>query len=265
VSCFPGRIARNGGLTLTDTTGKQDSIEGAVQRTLEHVRQRAGQMPPTDLMLLDFLQRRFRLDPRFAFQMAFYRTPTAEESAAVALYRRLIDPKAPAPRLPDRAPDFVRTDLMALYGPQGLLPEDFLARLKTQMESGGYALTHAALALQWACEQGCVEASPDVAELRTALIEGLCRVAQEQRFVTDLGLEAIAFLHYLGAGPRVLAAWVEAILDAQQPDGRFTGRAPASGEVYNDHATLLSLWILLEAQHPGQPHTPMMVDAPGAE
>lgn len=229
-----------------------------IEKALKHIQSRKSNIQPLDLMLLDFLQRKFELDPAFSFQYAYFRVPPAAEKEKCDLYRRLIDPDSPTPVLPKQAPVFVRTDLMALYCRDGLMPPDFFDRLRFQQKTGGYALTHAALALQWVQDLDCLPDLPEYRDLRESLARDLLRLAQDQQMISDVGLEALAFLCYLGEQKKLPRDVADTLRNAQRVDGSFAGRRVARPDEFNDHATLLGLWIFLELQHPGQAHVPMM-------
>lgn len=233
-------------------------LDAPIAAAAEWVRQKTSRMSPLSLMLLDFIQRRFDLDPAFAYENAFYRLPTPEEKETVALYRRLIDAGAETPRLPEGSPVFVRTDLMALYCRAGDCPKDFAARLREQLKEGGYGATHAALAYQWMKEAGCGACLENEPDLREAIVKSLAQLIEETRYANDVTLEAMCYLHYLGAGERIPEMWKEIVRKAQSGDGGFSAKANSHPFEADEHATLLALWLMLEWRRPNTPQTSMM-------
>ena len=235
-------------------------LASPIRRALEFIYDNREKTAPTNLMLLDFLQRKFDLEPRLAFRNTYTRQGSAEDKALVAIYGRLIDAEAPSPGEVEEAPAFIRNDLRALYCKKSRLPEDFLDRLERQSERGGYDLTHAALALQWACEQHYeFEDERKVEQLQARLVERLRRLVQKEGCTTDHALEAMAYLHYMGKP--VPAAWTETVVKAQQPDGGFSGTSPETDTASDPHSTLLGAWVLLEAEYPEAPSESIMVQA----
>jgi hypothetical protein len=87
-------------------------------------------------------------------------------------------------------------------------------------------------------------------ELPAAFVENLYRanaalISADATTVSDMKLEAAAFLHFAGQGARVDRTFVESVLLTQQRDGGW-GK---SGDTRSDwHATILALLLLLHVR-----------------
>jgi hypothetical protein len=125
------------------------------------------------------------------------------------------------------------------------LPETYLDDLKRAENEGGYALTHAAIALHWARANGCIDRRVYAEHVESQTVE-LVRIAEEAP-VSDLGMEAIAALYLIGEGDRVQPAWVRNVIAGQNADGGWGVR---TGRASTDHPSVLGLWVLLEASAP---------------
>jgi len=115
--------------------------------------------------------------------------------------------------------------------------------------TGGRGLRppHAALGLQWALEQGCLDAQArEVFALRQRVQDALVELAQG--VPKDAAIESIALLAYSGGWTRVQPEWVQTIARAQQQEG---GWGETENALPNDHTTTLALWVLLEATRQG--------------
>ena len=215
------------------------ALTSAADRGESHLRQHADQIHPTMLMILDFLARRFDIGWMQA-AAAPVRTPSSatpcadggtseaecERASAQASIRRLVDPsvRVTAAQIASLAdPTVSKVDgftFAALHCRTVPLPEDYPQRLAHWLDPAGddYDPTHAALALQWALEQGCLDAGEEaIARLRALAIEQLVRFADG--VPRDQPIEAVAMLGYLGARDRVERRWVDAIVAAQHGDG----------------------------------------------
>ena len=222
------------------------------------------------LLILDFLARRFDVGWMQA-AAARVRTPSSatpcadgnaseaecESASALSSIRRLVDPSvrvtaAQIANLADATGSKVDgLTFAALHCRTVPLAEDYPQRIAHWLDPAGdyYDPTHAALALQWALEQDCLDAGEEpVARLRALAIEQLVRFADG--VPRDQPIEAVAMLGYLGAGDRVERRWVDAIVAAQHGDG---GWGDLPDEPSNDHTTILALWVLLEQTRPVHP------------
>jgi len=254
------RLAHHWSTDLTTATSRGES----------YLRERGEQMDPTMLLILDFLARRFDIEWMHA-AASRVRTPApaipcagdtasgadCEGPPARSSIRRLVDPSVrvtPA-ELADLANTFGNTmdsfTHLALHCRTVPLPADYPQRVEHWLDPAGgdYDPPHAALALQWAIEQDCLDATREaIGRLRARAIEELVRFADG--VPRDQPIEAVAMLGYLGARDRVQREWIETIVAAQRENGGWGDRPD---EPSNDHTTILALWVLLEQTRPARP------------
>lgn len=253
-------------------------LSGAIRRGEAYLRTRQEQIDPTLLLVLDFLARRYDVgwmdEAAARVRTAGAPTPCAggeagcERPPVLASIRRLVDPSVRV----------TAAELQALAETPGNTLDSFTFRAlhcRTVPLSGDYPQhiaawldpsrdfhdpPHAALALQWAIEQGCLDAAAaPIARLREQAIEQLVRVADG--VPRDQPIEAVAMLGYLGARDRVQRGWLETIVAAQREDG---GWGEAADQPSNDHTTILALWVLLEQTRPARA-VPWVPPPPSAE
>ncbi len=230
--------------------------EQAAQRAVDWLAPRVNEMPVGARLLLDFVRRKFALPDNLAFSLEGL-SPGDRKLAAV--YARLYTPHAEATPPPREAPEFIRNDLRALYCRERPLPADFAPALRRQMARGGYALTHAALACQWARDNGCIDPeSPLWRRLSDDIAGAMAGVAREKGVRDEVGLEAAAFLCYMGRKALLPEEAARELRGAQRASGAFHSHASAEPGF---HDTVLCLWILLEIARPDTPHVSMI---PGA-
>lgn len=234
-------------------------VEGNLAAAAAYFKGRGASVPPNVAVFFGFLARKFALDWARDVAHSFLARSAAPELRA---WRRLIEPAdVSAPELqsavghePWVEPEN-RDMLNALYCDRVPLRHDFFARLFWMSARGGYDLTHAAIALAWAQEQGCIAQQGLGEALRAAQVSRMLTEADAKTVADDLFFELIAVLHYVGAGPQVEQRWLTRIVQAQRPDGSWAG-IPGGGP--SDHATFLAYWALLEAGRGDAPPAPMI-------
>jgi hypothetical protein len=209
----------------------------------------AGSREPFALLWLDVMHRRFGI-PQFADALQRFDRVLAEpprELPVLRVFRRMADRDNPL-RLEDM--DAVthpsdRLVVCALYCDRlGLSPSFFADMLDKAANAGGYYLTHALLAVIWMREYG-----GDV-ELPAAFFENLYRanaalINADAMTVSDMKLEAAAFLYFAGQGARVDRTFVESVLRTQAGDGGW-GKSRDGRSDW--HATILALLLLLHVR-----------------
>jgi hypothetical protein len=115
---------------------------------------------------------------------------------------------------------------------------------------GGYETTHALLALIWAIDNGCAMPTSYDSDLLDVTVGRVYNIAAANvGAMTDLRIEAMAFLAAAGRHDLIQASWVVQLLDAQQGGGWKT--APDAVALH-DHPTALALWLLLQLAEQGK-------------
>ena len=239
--------------------------EAGKERALRFFATRVPSADPGWAAIFGYLHRRFGVEATSARGAPLHLpAPVSERPEVAAVYRRLFDPAATAaPEQIAALPTAVdRMTALALHCDRIALPPDFADALRRATELGGYALTHAALAGQWTLENGCADFA-QLRELQAEQVERLAILAGDRTGIGasheagyDVWIEALAMLHYLGAGSRVRAEWLAELLASQRGDGGWS-RSPREDRS-DPHATALALWVLLETLEPGARPVPFV-------
>lgn len=211
--------------------------------------------------ILDYLQRRFGLDPRYSIERAYPREIwTGEDAQMAARLGRLVDPAfvIATPSLAKDADWLTNLMVRSLYCDALPADEAFLGEMAARYAEDlarpepGYLATHVILCVQWLREQGCAGlAAVEMPEAPLGdVLEG---IVSRERAETDLAFEAMMLLYYTGEGTRVWDKWVETMAALQRPSGAW-GYTPSDPD--NGHPTVLALWVLLEQALPDAPRDP---------
>jgi hypothetical protein len=246
-------------------------VQGAREARFEHAKDKAiayfatrvRKADPSWLSLFSHMRRRFGLVvPLASGRPADDIGAEVRRPEVFQIYRRVEDPQAAVEKWQIAAlPTAIdRITATALHCDRIPPPGDWIDVLHKGSAAGGYALTHSVLATEWSVENGCLRRA-GVQELQTdqiALLVTLVQRREELRdqfdAITDMWIEAVAMLYYIGAGDMVRREWVEEIVRIQKDDGGWS-RNPDE-ERSNPHATALALWVLLEYSKPDTPRTP---------
>lgn len=143
----------------------------------------------------------------------------------------------------------------ALYCNQMELPPNYEAALVQAMNSQGYMKTHALLATIWVHENNCSLSVP--AGFYVSLIEANVASINNDEAVTDLEIEAAAFLAMSGQSSLVPSVFIEKVIAAQNSDGGWPTINTGS-EGSNWHASVLALLLLLHQKYPDTSYTPVL-------
>ncbi|MCA1900709.1 MAG: hypothetical protein LDL53_00595 [Candidatus Hydrogenedens sp.] len=226
-----------------------DMLKQAQQKILNYVHTHKSQFRVEDLILLDYLYRRFNLDNEFSFKHSFTRIPSRQDIQSLEVYGRLVNYTSIPWKKPIKAEPFIWMEIQALFiEKQDDCPskQKILSILKKQLYEGSYSTTHTALALGWFIEQGCLsETDPEVIQFKQEITHQLLNISQTITYPTDLKTEALAFICYLGEKNNIDANNFIQLLTYQRDDGAFSGtKNPNVG--INVHTTLLMLWLTYE-------------------
>lgn len=256
-----GVVAVAAAVMLYFMAGETYDLTEAAQRAETYLQERGTALDPAMVLILDYLDRRFAL-PWVRPAVARARelkdgcaeqpgaTPDACKASRIPdAFTRLIDPTArltpeQIAALPNTLDMFTAT---GLYCRTNGLPATFLQDVEGRLLKDDYDPPHAALGLQWAIEQGCLDpGTADVAAVRERVLDGLVEVAED--VPQDRAIESVALLAYTGGWARVRRAWLQTIAGAQRKEG---GWGEPGQALSNDHTTTLALWVLLEATRKG--------------
>jgi hypothetical protein len=214
---------------------------------------------PDALLLLDVVHRRFGI-AEFADALQRYDQILAvrpDQAPLMRVFRRIADYDNPlqAGDLQQVSEDIDLVTIPALYCDRLEMPNNYPSMLDRATSLGNYMLTHALLACIWIQENDCEvplsnEFIEEVYRANAALINN-------DQVVTDLELEAAAFLYLAGQGGLVDNAFVERVIAVQNDDGGWLLSSDTPGESHW-HATVLGLLLLLQLEYPSDSYPPML-------
>ena len=224
-----------------------EAVTQTVERAVQFFR---DAREPHALLWLELMHRRFGI-AAFAGSLQRFDQLLAEQPAQAPrhrVFRRIADPGTELRRDDLDAITHPSDEIIvsALYCDRLGLPPSFPAVLGKAVSSGGYYCTHALLAWIWLKEFGAaLELAPGFVEDLFAANAAI--VNEPVKTVTDLKLEAAAFLYLAGQGARVDAAFIDRVSNTQNADGGW-GQVRGRPGVSDWHGTVLGLLLLLQAQ-----------------
>ena len=211
-----------------------------------------GSREPHALLWLDVMYRRFGIE-EFADALRRFDQVLTEQPKQLPLlrvFRRLADHDNPLQidDLDAVSHSSDRIVVSALYCDRLGLPPSFPEVLAKAVTAGGYYLTHALLAWIWIRKNGYESALPDglICSMYSA---NAAVVNNDPTLVSDLRLEAAAFLYLAGRGALVEDAFVESVIRTQNDDGGWGISRDGDGKS-DWHATVLGLLLLLHVKFP---------------
>jgi hypothetical protein len=231
----------------------------ALQRAINFIN---GAREPYALLWLDVMHRQFGI-AAFADALQRYDQELAErtdEAPLLRVFRRIADHDN---QLQDGDLQAVvievdRITVPALYCDQQELTINYPAMLQGAAFQGGYLLTHALLACVWFQENGC--AVPLPASFVNDMYLATASLIGDDPVVTDLELEAAAFLYLAGQGELVKDSFVELVITVQNSDGGWLLSSDTPGNS-DWHPTILGLFLLLHREYPADSYPPMLAPA----
>jgi len=225
----------------------QERLAATVTKAVEYL---ARSTEPHALLWLAAMHRQFGVE-QFADALQRFDallTGQTGDLPRLRILRRMADPENPL-----RSDDFQTvthpSDLIlcyALYCDTQELPEVYPKALYRAAQAGGYYLTHVLLAWVWIRERG-VELSLDEEFIEDVFRSNAAIVNTDPTIVSDLRLEAAAYLYLAGQGALIDDAFIDRVLATQNDDGGWG--ASRGGEDRSDwHSTILGLLLLLHVQ-----------------
>ena len=249
----------------------------------------------TDYTVLDYLHRKFELDPWFAaLELVDVDSLHDQQAAFATLHARMVLPDfdLEAAQVPfelaglfsdfDPAPDepFItpatfkhlpegplQIILRAMYCDEEPVTEFFGSDLVRSVRTAKYlgepnnvagsVVATMILAWQWMRELGCADALQSLENAEEYFPDILVEIVEDQGVITSLGIQAVALLYYIGHDERVRDEWVAEIANVQLPDGAWD-HAAGTGEPSRStcRATAFALWVLLENALPQAENIP---------
>ncbi len=241
---------------ILQNANRASNPQEAVTKGIDYIK---DSTEPYALLWMDVMHRRFGI---VAFADALQRydqymvahpdeAPLLRVFRRIAYYDNMLDTG-------DMQTIYTDTDYVtapALYSDRNGLPVNYPAILLNAADRGQYMLTHALLAWVWLRENGVTVQMPS--DFEEELYRENAALINSDNVVTDLELEAAAFLYLAGQSGLVNSSFAAKVVASQNGDGgwRLTSNAPDSS---NWHPSVLALFILLQVEHPAQSYPPML-------
>ncbi len=248
------------------STGTQPPTNNTTQQAVEKATNYVAQTDdPYVLLMLNVLYRRFGItefkDSLQRFDQLLAANP--ENAPILRVFRRIADYNNSVLQPGDSGAVTADVDVItvpALYSDRSSLPANYPSMLINAENSGSYMLTHALLATIWLQDNHYSAPMPD--DFTESLYHANAALAGNGLVVTDLELEAAAFLYLAGQGTLVSDAFVQRVIATQNDDG---GWSPSSDthSISSWHASVLGLMILLHVEFPAASYPPMLAPASG--
>ena len=239
-------------------TPKPD-LENATEKAVDFLK---DTKEPYVLLWLDVMNRKFGI-PEFSDALQRYDELLSEEpenGALLRIFRRMADNENRY-QPDDLEALYAEVDYLivpALYCHQQQLPEDYPEMLENAASKGEYQLTHVLLALIFIEENNCSLWLPE--GFVESVYSSNAQLIDDDQRVTDLELEAAAFLYLANQGNRVNSSFVEKVIDSQKNDGGWTITGKQTDQT-NWHPTILALTVLLHEQYPAASYPPILPQA----
>ena len=236
------------------------TIEQAIGNATNYL---AETREPFALLMLNVLYRRFGIT-EFNDSLQTYDELLAANPANAPLlrvYRRIADYNNTVLQTADFnkvSNDLDRLTVPALYSDRIAPQNDYLWMLINAYENGSYLLTHALLAAIYLQDNHCTLPMPDnfieyLYHMNSALIGN-------SLVVTDLELEAAAFLCLAGQRTLVNDAFVQRVIATQNYDGGWCISSD-SASCSSWHTSVLGLMLLLHIEFPSSSYPPVIAPA----
>jgi hypothetical protein len=235
-----------------------DKLEAAINHAITYLEQTNE---PFGLMMLNVIYRQFGIQEFKDTLQRYDEILSACPHSIMKLYRRIADYNNTVDETDFKAivEQVDSITIPALYADQRNPPSNYPIVLMDAKDSGGYMMTHALLATIWLQENNCNISLPD--NFIETLYYDTAALTESGLPVTDVALEAAAFLYEAGQGNLVYPDFAENVIATQNPDGGWSLSSDTpSGS--NWHPTILALMMLLHVAHPATSHPPMLAPPP---
>jgi hypothetical protein len=218
---------------------------------------------PYAFLWLNVAYRRFNIslfsDSLQRYDQAILQT-SPENQSALRVFRRIIDYNNQLQEgdLQSVTGQTDKLTVPALYCNRYGLPSNYVDTLVKAASSQDYMVTHALLALIWINENGYSFSMP--AEYYEYLFRANVGLINDDAVVTDVELEAAAFLSLAGQSSMVPIGFFKSVVAAQKIDGGWNV-SNLSTESSNWHSSVLALILLLHEQYPARLYPTMLAPA----
>ncbi|MBN1784225.1 MAG: hypothetical protein JW815_00600 [Candidatus Bathyarchaeota archaeon] len=208
---------------------------------------------PEAILWLDVMHRRFGIDEfNNALQAFDQMLMWSSDKAYVNMFRRMADYDytANSAELGKVTNELDLITTPALYCDRLDLPVNYSTLLINGANEGGYKLTHVLLAWIWLQENGGEVNFPEgfVEEMYLAN----AALINTDSTITDVEMEAAAFLCLAGQNDLVDAAFIGQVIATQESDGGWGGTSKRW------HTTVLGLLYLLHMEFPSDSYPPIL-------
>ena len=231
-------------------------LQNAVARAIDYLKDSSE---PWALLMLNVMYRRFGI-AEFAGALQRYDQMLNEnpsQAAIMRVFRRIADyyNHLQNEDLQAVSEEVDMITVPALYCDRLGLSTDYPEMFVGAAEQGGQLLTHALLAWIWIQDNSC-----DL-QLPNGFVEYLyhanAALIDNDMVVSELELEAAAFLYLAGQGSLVSDVFVNHVMAVQNYDGGWS-HSSETPSYSNWHPTILGLFILLHVEFPAESYPPML-------
>lgn len=237
---------------------KLSAEDKAILNAQKYLVDNLGTVAPEQRLILDYLQRKFDLDPKLNVQNTplIIKADPNNYPLEIHFVERIAYPDKLVTAMPRNVLDPMSwVTVYSANCDHTPLPKDFWPKVRQNYSQGGYEMTHIVLALSFMRDNGCT--IPNEAEgIEREVIAAMTRLANDPVTNADLRYESIAFIMLAGGYDSVNNGWIQKILSEQRPDGSWSFTLDDGKS--NDHATTLALWAILEYKNPNKPYEPFI-------
>jgi hypothetical protein len=207
--------------STTQPTPSSSSIQQAVKKATNYLTQTTD---PYVLLMLNVLYRRFGITEFSDSLQRYDQLLAANPDPIKRVFRRIADYNNSIVQPDDFNAVTDEYDVItvpALYSDRMSLPVNYPSMLTDAANRGGYLLTHVLLATIWLQDNNCEVSLPD--NFTESLYQANAELAGNGVVITDLQMEAAAFLYMAGQGNLVSPAFVQRLIVIQNDDGGWAG------------------------------------------
>jgi len=249
-------------LLLPSANEALQGLDQTVTKAINYLEKTEDSIQPYGLLFLNVIYRRFGVQ-EFANTLQLYDqeiTEYPDQAPILRVFRRIADHnnQLQPEDLEAVTEDTDRITVPALYCDRLGLPSDYPTLLDAAMNMGNYLITHVFLAVIWMQENGCEVPMPN--DFVENVYHATAALIDDNSVVTDLEIEAAAFLYMVGQGALVDNAFINRVIAVQNDDGGWFASSDMPGESFW-HASILALLLLLHVEYPADSYPPMLAPA----